>query len=114
MCRDDRWAGTARDGLVTLTRREDDKICSHDLGSAIIILVMSTRWEVASRWAAMPSQMGMDDDKGTEDRWASMTRRMVTDAVEQVGHTDYFRNNLNSGILKTKPPLNLFQHASWR
>ena len=63
-----RWAGTARDGLVTLTRREDDKICSHDLGSAIIILVMSTRWEAAMRWAAMSSQMGMDDNKGTEDK----------------------------------------------
>ena len=35
----------------------------------------------------MLGQMGMGDDKGAEDEWASITRRMVTDAVKQVEQT---------------------------
>ena len=59
------------------------------IGAAIIILGRSSRLEAATRWVAMPSQMGMDYDKGADSRWALMTRRMVTDAVEQVRHADY-------------------------
>ena len=59
------------------------------IGAAIIILGRSLRGEAATRWVSMKSKMGMDYDKGADSRWALMTRRMVTDAVEQVRHADY-------------------------
>ena len=106
------WAGTARDGLVMRKTREKTTKCAVTMiGAEITILVMSSKRDAATSWAAIPSQM--------QDE-------MVTGIVEQVGHTYFnscivyeeiwsqFRDNLNPSKLQTKPSLKLFQHASWR